>query len=96
MMLKTDINNYRLPFYHRLDLSFTRYTKHGFWTFGLYNAYCNMNVMAVRLDYSDKDYMYYDGSYGNGNVSYTSSSKPVFQKIRLLPTIPSISYTWLF
>lgn len=96
MMLKTDINNYRLPFYHRLDLSFTRYTKHGFWTFGLYNAYCNMNVIAVRLDYSDKDYMYYDGSYSNGNVSYTYSSKPVFQKIRLLPTIPSISYTWLF
>ncbi|MDE6339262.1 MAG: TonB-dependent receptor, partial [Muribaculaceae bacterium] len=41
MLVKTDINNFRLPFYHRLDLSFTRYTKHGYWNFGLYNAYCN-------------------------------------------------------
>lgn len=42
MLLKTDINNYRLPFYHRLDLNFTRHTHNGYWNFGLYNAYCNM------------------------------------------------------
>lgn len=85
------INNYRLPFYHRLDISATRHTKHGFWTFSIYNAYCNMNVIAVRRDYSD--------SYGivtgpDGSVSYTS--RPVFQYVRLLPFIPSVSYTWEF
>ncbi len=91
MMLKTDINNYRLPFYHRLDLSFTRYTRHGYWTFGLYNAYCNMNTIAVRLDYSTKVYA---ANIQNGYYSY--SLKPTFQKLKLIPTIPSVSYTWLF
>ncbi|MDE7442568.1 MAG: TonB-dependent receptor, partial [Muribaculaceae bacterium] len=46
--LRTDLNNYRLPFYHRLDLGFRRYTRHGYWNFGLYNAYCHMNVVSVR------------------------------------------------
>ena len=83
--LPETLNNYRLPFYHRLDLSATRHTKHGYWTFSLYNAYCNMNVIAVRRDYK---YVYspYDASH----------VKPVFQKIHLLPIIPSVSYTWLF
>lgn len=49
--VSTDINNYRLPFYHRLDLNFTRRTRRGYWTIGLYNAYCNMNVVAVRRDW---------------------------------------------
>lgn len=47
--LITGINNYRLPFYHRLDLSFTRHTRHGFWNFSFYNAYCHMNVAGVRF-----------------------------------------------
>lgn len=49
--VSTDINNYRLPFYHRLDLNFTRRTRRGYWTISLYNAYCNMNVVAVRRDW---------------------------------------------
>lgn len=91
MLLKTDINNYRLPFYHRLDLSFTRYTRHGYWTIGLYNAYCNMNTIAIRMDYSD--HQLYPVNI-NGYMTYRSI--PVFQKIKLIPTIPSFSYTWLF
>ncbi|MBD5304533.1 MAG: TonB-dependent receptor [Bacteroides sp.] len=95
MMLKTDVNNYRLPFYHRLDLSFIRYTHNGYWTFGLYNAYCNMNTIAVRLDYSD-DFFIYETMGTNSWQTRYYGSRPVFQKIKLLPTIPSISYTWLF
>lgn len=91
MMLKTDINNYRLPFYHRLDLSFTRHTHNGYWNFGLYNAYCNMNTIAIRMDYSEKPTYIYDGE-GWEHIVY----KPVFQKIKLIPVIPSVSYTWLF
>lgn len=75
--LVTSLNNYRLPFYHRLDLGFVRHTCRGFWTFSLFNAYCNMNVVAVRRH--DKN---------NG--------RRVFQQVRLLPIIPSISYTWKF
>ena len=86
MMLETEINNYRMPFYHRLDLSFTRHTKNGFWNFSFYNAYCNMNVIAVRLDYNINDATEENGYRG----------RPVFQKIRLIPIIPSVSYTWLF
>lgn len=75
--LVTSLNNYRLPFYHRLDLGFVRHTRRGFWTFSFFNAYCNMNVVAVRRHEKN-----------NG--------RRVFQQVRLLPIIPSISYTWKF
>lgn len=83
MTLATDINNFRLPFYHRLDLSFTRHNKNGFWNFSLYNAYCNINTIGVIRDYKD-------------NYSNTGQIEPSFRKIKLLPIIPSISYTWIF
>lgn len=75
--LVTDLNNYRLPFYHRLDLSFIRHTRRGFWTFSFFNAYCNMNAVAVRRH-------------------ETNNGRRVFQQVKLLPIIPSISYTWKF
>lgn len=75
--LETHINNYQLPFYHRLDLSCVVRNMRGYWTFGLFNAYCQMNTVAIRRSY-DKNY------------------NPVFQKVKLLPIIPSISYTWQF
>jgi len=75
--LKTRINNYQLPFYHRLDLSCTVRNKRGYWTFSLFNAYCHMNTVAIRR-------------------TYTNSNRPVFQKVKLFPIIPSISYTWQF
>lgn len=85
MLMQTDVNNYRLPFYHRLDLSFRRNTRNGYWDFSLYNAYCNMNTIAVRRDYRE------DGNWNDG-----WQLNPVFQKIKLIPIIPSVSYTWLF
>lgn len=81
-------NNYRLPFYHRLDLSATRRTHNGYWTFSIYNAYSYMNVIAVRRDVADWN-PYYDE---NGNYH----SDNVFQHVRAIPIIPSVSYTWLF
>lgn len=74
--LAGEVNNFRLPFYHRLDFSAVRHTRHGYWTFGLYNAYCHMNTIGLRRGERD---------------GYT-----VFQKIRSIPIIPSISYTWKF
>jgi hypothetical protein len=76
---KTSLNNYRLPFYHRLDLSCNVNNKRGYWTFGLYNAYCHMNTVAIRKSHSN-DYPY----------------RPIFEKVKLLPVIPSVSYTWIF
>lgn len=75
--LKAKINNYQLPFYHRLDLSCTVRNKRGFWNFSFYNAYCHMNTIAIRR-------------------TYDNDSRPVFQKVKMLPIIPSISYTWQF
>lgn len=75
--LKTHINNYQLPFYHRLDLSCTLRNKRGYWTFDLFNAYCHINTVAIRR-------------------TYDKSNNPVFQKVKLLPIIPSVSYTWQF
>lgn len=84
--LKSSLNNYQLPFYHRLDLSFTVRNKHGYWSFGLYNAYCNMNTVAIVRDWT-QNYRY---------GSSFSEDRPVFKKLKLFPTIPSISYTWEF
>ncbi len=88
--LRTKVNNYQLPFYHRLDLSCEVRNSRGFWTFGLYNAYCHMNTIAikrgVRTETSCSSYPY----------GCTVKSTPVFQKVKLFPIIPSISYTWQF
>lgn len=81
-------NNYRLPFYHRLDLSATRKTKNGYWTFSIYNAYSYMNVIAVRRDTS------VNGGHVDSNGTYVPNE--VFQHVRAIPIIPSVSYTWLF
>ncbi|MDE5872165.1 MAG: TonB-dependent receptor, partial [Muribaculaceae bacterium] len=75
--LKTELNRYTLPFYHRLDISCIVKNKRGYWNFSLYNAYCHLNTIGIRRSYDEE-----------GN--------PVFQKVALLPIIPSFSYTWLF
>lgn len=76
--LKAGLNNYQLPFYHRLDLSVTVRNKRGYWNFGLYNAYCHLNTVAIRHDFNDQ------------------TGSPSYKKVKMLPIIPSISYTWQF
>ncbi|MDE5595693.1 MAG: hypothetical protein K2I89_09010, partial [Muribaculaceae bacterium] len=70
-------------------LSLTVRNKRGYWTFGLYNAYCHMNTIGIRYGYRE-----YVETRPNGQVCYMS--KPVFQRVKFLPVIPSISYTWQF
>lgn len=72
-----NVNNYRLPFYHRLDLGIVRHTQRGYWTISIYNAYCHKNIISIR-------------------PGINNAGKPVFQKLSILPIIPSFSYTWLF
>lgn len=79
---KAPVNNYQLPFYHRLDLSCTVKTAKGFWNFSIFNAYNHMNVISV---------------IPGENVDREHLEKvPTFQKLKLLPIIPSVSYTWQF
>lgn len=93
--LRAPINNYQLPFYHRLDLSCTVKNRRGYWTFSLYNAYCNMSTVAVVTGYSDSSYKWVEGENGLWTEIY-EPGKPVFQKLKLIPIIPSVSYTWIF
>lgn len=94
----TKLNNFRLPFYHRLDLSARRNTKRGYWTFSIYNAYCNMNVIGIRRTQEYTHEWVSDpanpGSWEDGSFKWVTKNK--FQYIRLFPIIPSLSYTWLF
>lgn len=88
--LREGINHYQLPFYHRLDLSCMVRNKRGYWTFGLYNAYNHRNVVAVWQGYKKKL------QWNMENGFYWAHTRPVFYNMRLLPVIPSISYTWKF
>ncbi|MDE5791497.1 MAG: TonB-dependent receptor plug domain-containing protein [Muribaculaceae bacterium] len=89
--LGVPLNNYQLPFYHRLDLSLTVSNRRGYWIFGLYNAYCNRNAIAITRGIHNGI-----GQWDKETNSWVSNDYPVFQKISILPIIPSISYTWEF
>lgn len=86
--VRENINNWQLPFYHRLDLGLTVRNSRGYWQFGLYNAYCHLNTIGIRRATRLVE------SYGPGWA--TLDHYPVFQKVRMLPIIPSVSYTWQF
>ncbi|MEO1448761.1 MAG: TonB-dependent receptor, partial [Bacteroidota bacterium] len=82
-------NNFRMPAYHRLDLSisFTKQKKRGkrIWTFGLYNAYNRQNpfFLEVRPDFNE--------SYRPGEPQPSF----VWQQ-SLFPVLPSASYKFTF
>lgn len=88
VQLYSKINAYRVPAYHRLDLSAT-YTpqpkkKHrweGSWAFSVYNAYNRKNPYFLYVDNS-------------GNVSQGIDVK-IFQ-VYILPIVPSITYNFKF
>lgn len=85
-------NNVQLPSYHRLDLGLNIYKrtkrgKEGIWNISIYNAYCRMNPIRVRVL---APHSYY---YENGNMIQKPS------RVRaegIVPVIPSFSYTLKF
>ncbi|MFW6370684.1 MAG: TonB-dependent receptor [Bacteroidota bacterium] len=79
-------NAYRLPDYHRLDLSFTIGSKkkegklwQGEWNFSVYNAYGRKNTWAINFeqDYQDPDITYAEKTY-------------------LFSVVPAITYNFKF
>ena len=78
-------NAYRLPAYHRLDLSLTMLTNHkknkkweGNWNFGIYNIYSRQNVYSA----------FYRHTYGSKARAYKMSV--------IGSAIPSITYNFKF
>ena len=50
----TERNAYRMPAYHRLDISITYTMKRGHtWNFSLYNAYGRKNAYAILIEGED-------------------------------------------
>ncbi len=82
-------NNFRLPDYHRLDVSFNfhKEKKRGVrtWSLGVYNAYNHMNPFLV---YAKQ--IYYSTSI------YDMQSKQRLVQLSLFPIIPSLSYSFKF
>ncbi len=82
----TGRNNVRLPAYHRLDLGINIHKqlkkgREGVWNVSIYNAYCYMAPVSIQKR------MKWDADGHGVNV---------FQTLRLIPVIPSVSYTFRF
>jgi len=84
------INAYRLPAYHRLDISAT-YTPqhakprkwHGSWTFSIYNVYDRHNPYFLYVS-------------NDGSVSGSSNISVKVYEVYILPILPSITYNFNF
>ena len=89
----TDRNGYRLPAFHRLDLSVTlnpRKNAHrnwkGQWVFSIYNVYSNRNPFTIYTrPKQDED----------GNIIGDGSEKEA-RMIYLFPILPSVTYNFKF
>jgi len=83
----TSVNSFRMPVYHRLDLSAT-YTKRvkdkyeSSWNFSIYNAYNRPNPY----------YIYFEAK-GNLNDYYLSVKA---KRVTLFPLLPSVSWSFKF
>jgi hypothetical protein len=83
------VNQYRLPAYHRMDLSATLTPKHKpgrklhtSWVFSLYNSYSRLNPYFI---YFDQEGNPYDGSL-----------KIQARKVSLFPVIPAVTWNFKF
>jgi hypothetical protein len=89
----TERNGYRLPDYHRLDLSATltpvrnKSRKwHGQWVFSVYNAYNRKNPFTIYTRTKQDD---------DGNIIGDGSQKEA-RLVYLFPILPSITYNFKF
>lgn len=90
-------NNYKMPHYQRLDLSFNYYRQKkkgrtAIWNFSFYNLYAHHNsflVLATEKIIDTPDYDPYTGNFNH-------KSRPVYKSFCLFPIIPSFSYTYKF
>lgn len=87
-------NNYQMPAYQRLDLSFNYYRhkrngRMGIWNFSIYNVYAHHNSFLVLPSerYTLVPY---------GSAGFTEKRYPTYQSYNLFPIIPSFSYTYKF
>ncbi len=89
-------NSYRMPAYHRLDLSVNFYKKKKYgtrtWKIGLYNAYNHQNPFFLFFGYDDSREVASTGP--DGEVVY--SSPKVLKQFSLLPVLPAVSYSYRF
>ncbi len=91
-------NNYRLPAYHRLDLSVTYEPKNnenrkwkGSWTFGLYNVYARRNPFGI---YFRQEPPNADAS-GPDRVTQSTNTQAI--RFAVLGTVvPSVTYNFSF
>ncbi len=84
------INEYRLPAYHRMDLSAiyspkkndTRKKWYTEWVFSIYNAYSRQNPYFIYFDQ--------EGSLNDNNLQVTAKQVSIF------PIIPAVTYNFKF
>jgi outer membrane receptor for ferrienterochelin and colicin len=90
-----DINNFRMPSYHRLDIGLTykRVTKRNrdaSWHAGVYNAYNRIN--PYYLDFNQRYYYEQKQSYGASVTGVNSQ----LSKMSVIPLLPYIGYSIKF
>ncbi|MBC5993523.1 TonB-dependent receptor [Pontibacter cellulosilyticus] len=85
-------NNYRMPSYHRLDLSLTHTKKkkwgERYWNLSVYNAYNRQNPYFLQLSENSRE--------STGNDGSSSSRTRYLYQTSLLPILPSFSYGFKF
>lgn len=88
-------NNFKMPAYHRLDLSFNyyRYKKKGrmgIWNLSIYNAYSHHNSFLIM----PSNEVIRESIEGGAIIE--RKGKPILKSLSIFPIIPSFSYTYKF
>ncbi len=86
--LNEGTNNFRLPFYHRMDMSATAHTKIGDFNLSIYNVYNKLNVVGLTTSTKASDTEFNEYGY--------PKQKEIYMKITLFPIVPSIAYIYKF